>query len=85
MPYMYVPLCLQCEYSVLLSVQVYWNYITHMLTNLGSVSLERIHMMLGMFGNLKKDVGLNELRTFLEKKVLEQQLACTDGYYRLVQ
>lgn len=59
-----------------------------MLTNLGSVSLERIHMMLGMFGlhgNLKKDVGLNELRSFLEKKVLEQQLVCTNGYYRLVQ
>ena len=67
---------------------MYWNYITHMLTNLGTLSLERIHTMLGMFGlqgNQKKSIGLSELKMFLEKKTVEQQLFFNNGVYSLTQ
>ena len=59
-----------------------------MLTNLGSLSLERIHSMLGMFGlqgNVKKTISLHELKQFLQKKIIEQQLMLNNGSYSLVQ
>ena len=69
-------------------LQVYWNYIVHMLTNLGSLPLERIHSMLGMFGlqsNLKKPMGLSDLKLFLQEKAVEQKLVFNNGSYSLVQ
>ena len=66
-----------------LFLQVYWNYIKHMLTNLGSLSLERIHSMLGMFGlqgNTGRTLGLNDLTVFLNKKILAQQLVCHNNF-----
>ena len=69
-------------------LQVYWNYIVHMLTNLGSLPLERIHSMLGMFGlqgNIKKPMGLSDLKTFLQEKTVEQKLVFNNGSFSLVQ
>ena len=57
-----------------------------MLTNLGSLSLERIHSMLGMFGlqgNTGRTLGLNDLTVFLNKKILAQQLVFSNGCYSL--
>ena len=70
------------------SLQVYWNYIVHMLTNLGPLPLERIHSMLGMFGlqgNIKKPMGLSDLKTFLQEKTVEQKLVFNNGSFSLVQ
>lgn len=57
-----------------------------MLTNLGALSLERIHSMLGMFGlqgSQKKSIGLNELKAFLQKRTVEQQLVFSSNVYSL--
>ena len=56
-----------------------------MLTNLGSISFERVHTMLNMFGNMKEKIEPYELKQFLEKKVFEQQLFYSNGEYHLVQ
>ena len=67
-------------------LQVYWNYVKHMLTNLGTLTLDRIYSMMGMFGmqeTTKKTLGLNELRAFLTKKTQKQELVYNNGYYSL--
>ena len=58
-----------------------------MLTNLGPLSLERIHSMMGMFGlqgNVKA-LSLTDLKVFLQKKTAEQQLIFSNGSYSLLQ
>lgn len=65
-------------------LQIYWNYIIHMLTNLGPLSLERIHSMLGMFGlQGNQAIGLNDLKLFLQRKTVEQQLIFSSNAYSL--
>uniref|UniRef100_UPI00358E4051 anaphase-promoting complex subunit 2 isoform X2 n=1 Tax=Myxine glutinosa TaxID=7769 RepID=UPI00358E4051 len=71
-------------------MQVFWTYIQGMLTNLESLSLERIHSMLRMFammgptnGGTGAECSLNELRSFLNRKVKDNQLICTAGIYKL--
>lgn len=57
-----------------------------MLTNLESLSLERIYSMLRMFvvsGPALADIDLQELQGFLQKKVRDQQLLYAGGVYRL--
>ncbi|XP_006001484.1 anaphase-promoting complex subunit 2 [Latimeria chalumnae] len=63
-------------------LQVFWTYIQAMLTNLESLSLERIHSMLKMFV-MTGPIDIQELQSFLQKKVLDQQLVCFGGVYRL--
>ena len=44
--------------------------------------------MLGMFGlqgNIKKPMGLNDLKMFLQEKTVEQKLVFSNGSYSLVQ
>lgn len=53
---------------------VFWSYIEHMLTNLGRLSLERIHTMLKMFvmgSSSAAQCSKDELKQFLEAKVRE--------------
>ncbi|XP_078739097.1 LOW QUALITY PROTEIN: anaphase-promoting complex subunit 2 [Lampetra fluviatilis] len=67
-------------------MQVFWTYIQGMLTNLETLSLERIHSMLKMFamiGPAGGECDLAELRAFLGRKVKEQQLLCSGGMYKL--
>ncbi|TNN07029.1 Anaphase-promoting complex subunit 2 [Schistosoma japonicum] len=68
-------------------LQVFWSYITAMLTNLGSLSLDRIHSMLRMFA-LGSTSGLefskDELRRFLDRKIREGQLGCDGDVYKLI-
>ncbi|VDP27287.1 unnamed protein product [Schistosoma mattheei] len=67
-------------------LQVFWSYITAMLTNLGSSSLDRIHSMLKMFAlGSTSSLGFNrdELRRFLDKKIREGQLSYDGEMYKL--
>lgn len=78
----------QCD-SLLLAcppLQLFWTYIQAMLTNLESLSLERIHSMLKMFvmtGPVVTEIDIQELQGFLQKKVRDQQLIYSGGVYRL--
>uniref|UniRef100_A0A8C4V8E2 Anaphase-promoting complex subunit 2 n=1 Tax=Falco tinnunculus TaxID=100819 RepID=A0A8C4V8E2_FALTI len=67
-------------------LQLFWTYIQAMLTNLESLSLERIHSMLKMFvmtGPVVTEIDLQELQGFLHKKVRDQQLIYSGSVYRL--
>lgn len=59
-----------------------------MLTNLGSLPLERIHSMLKMFAvqgpsSAGSDCSLQELKSFLDFKVKEEKLTLASGVYSL--
>ncbi|XP_051022411.1 anaphase-promoting complex subunit 2 isoform X2 [Acomys russatus] len=65
---------------------LFWTYIQAMLTNLESLSLERIYSMLRMFvvtGPALAEIDLQELQGYLQKKVHDQQLIYSAGVYRL--
>uniref|UniRef100_A0A4W4F9E1 Anaphase-promoting complex subunit 2 n=1 Tax=Electrophorus electricus TaxID=8005 RepID=A0A4W4F9E1_ELEEL len=67
-------------------LQLFWAYIQAMLTNLESMTLERIHSMLRMFvvtGPGATEMDVNELQAFLQKKVRDHQLIVSTGVYRL--
>ncbi|XP_051961159.1 anaphase-promoting complex subunit 2 [Xyrauchen texanus] len=67
-------------------LQLFWAYIQAMLTNLESMTLERIHSMLRMFvaaGPGVTEMDVNELQAFLQKKVRAHQLTVSTGVYRL--
>lgn len=66
--------------------QLFWAYIQAMLTNLESMTLERIHSMLRMFvaaGPGVTEMDVNELQAFLQRKVRAHQLIVSTGVYRL--
>uniref|UniRef100_A0A8C1FG76 Anaphase-promoting complex subunit 2 n=2 Tax=Cyprinus carpio TaxID=7962 RepID=A0A8C1FG76_CYPCA len=67
-------------------LQLFWAYIQAMLTNLESMTLERIHSMLRMFvaaGSGVTEMDVNDLQAFLQKKVRAHQLIVSTGVYRL--
>ncbi|OCT66856.1 anaphase-promoting complex subunit 2 [Xenopus laevis] len=67
-------------------MQLFWTYIQAMLTNLESLPLERIHTMLKMFvmtGPVVTEIDIQELQSFLQKKVSDHQLVYSGGVYRL--
>lgn len=66
-------------------LQVFWNYIVGMLTNLDSMSLERIHQMLKLFASQAPgfEFSIEELKAFLQKKVREHKLNYVHGAYHL--
>ncbi|XP_075999139.1 anaphase-promoting complex subunit 2 isoform X2 [Genypterus blacodes] len=67
-------------------LQLFWAYIQAMLTNLDTMTLERIHTMLRMFvatGPVVTEMDVNELEAFLQRKVREHQLIMSAGVYRL--
>ncbi|KAM6985081.1 anaphase-promoting complex subunit 2 [Aplochiton taeniatus] len=67
-------------------LQLFWAYIHAMLTNLESMTLERIHSMLRMFvatGPVVTEMDVNELEAFLQRKVRDHQLVVSAGVYRL--
>lgn len=68
------------------SLQLFWAYIQAMLTNLDSMTLDRIHSMLRMFvatGPVVTEMDVNELEAFLQRKVRDHQLMVSAGVYRL--
>jgi anaphase-promoting complex subunit 2 len=68
-------------------MQLYWTYIVGMLTNLGALPLDRIHMMLSMFVQApqKYDCKPEHLSAFLEQKIREDLLEASGGMYKLKQ
>ncbi|KAL0965447.1 hypothetical protein UPYG_G00281380 [Umbra pygmaea] len=67
-------------------LQLFWAYIQAMLTNLETMTLERIHTMLRMFvatGPVVTEMDVNELQAFLQRKVRDHQLSFSAGAYRL--
>ncbi|KER22558.1 hypothetical protein T265_09389 [Opisthorchis viverrini] len=67
-------------------LQVFWSYIVAMLTNLGGLSLDRIHSMLRMFAlgsTTTLECNRDELRQFLDKKLHDSELVFDGETYRL--
>lgn len=77
-------------------LQIFWSYITNMLINLESLSLEAIFRMLKMFamqgagsgagGSGSAPTGeynIDVVRQFLDKKVREHELVFVAGLYKL--
>ncbi|XP_037078099.1 anaphase-promoting complex subunit 2-like [Pollicipes pollicipes] len=65
-------------------LEVFWNYIVGMLTNLASLPLERIQGMLRLFAMAgAEECSTQELRSFLDKKVKQHKLLFSGGLYRL--
>ncbi|GAA57494.1 anaphase-promoting complex subunit 2 [Clonorchis sinensis] len=67
-------------------LQVFWSYIVAMLTNLGGLSLDRIHSMLRMFAlgsTTTLECNRDELRQFLDKKLHDSELIFDGETYRL--
>ncbi|KAL1551051.1 anaphase-promoting complex subunit 2 [Salvia divinorum] len=64
---------------------VYEKFITGMLTNFGSMALDRIHNTLKMFciGDPSYDKSLQQLQSFLAGLVAEEKLELRDGMYFL--
>ncbi|KAI3467318.1 hypothetical protein Pfo_023981 [Paulownia fortunei] len=64
---------------------VYEKFITGMLTNFGSMALDRIHNTLKMFciGDPPYDKSLQQLQSFLSGLVAEEKLELRDGMYFL--
>ncbi|XP_057777181.1 anaphase-promoting complex subunit 2 [Salvia miltiorrhiza] len=64
---------------------VYEKFITGMLTNFGSMALDRIHNTLKMFciGDPSYDKSLQQLQSFLAGLVAEEKLQLRDGMYFL--
>lgn len=56
-----------------------------MLTNLDSLTLERIHQMLRMFAFQGPTIecSIQELSQFLDKKVREHRIVYSGGLYKL--
>lgn len=66
-------------------MHMYWIYITGMLTNLGSLSLDRIHSMLSMFVQAphKYECTKDQLAGFLQGQVGVGLLEVRGGVYSL--
>uniref|UniRef100_A0A3Q2X2A9 Anaphase-promoting complex subunit 2 n=1 Tax=Haplochromis burtoni TaxID=8153 RepID=A0A3Q2X2A9_HAPBU len=67
-------------------LQLFWVYVQAMLTNLDTMTLERIHTMLRMFvatGPVVTEMDVNELEAFLQRKVRDHQLIMSGNVYRL--
>jgi anaphase-promoting complex subunit 2 len=64
-------------------LQVFWSYILGMLTNLDSMTLERIHQMLKLFATTSFEFSQDELKSFLQRKVREHKLVYAYGVYQL--
>lgn len=71
---------------IVVLLQIFWSYILGMLTNLGGMSIDRIHSTLKMFALGSSDVSecsRQHLRQFLERKVRNGELVYEDDLYKL--
>ncbi|KAI9139125.1 hypothetical protein BKA69DRAFT_1030788, partial [Paraphysoderma sedebokerense] len=66
-------------------MSIYWSYIVGMLTNLGSLPIDRIHSMLSIFVQApnKFNRSIEDLRDFLALMVREDKLDFSGGVYKL--
>nr|DAD21287.1 TPA_asm: hypothetical protein HUJ06_022750 [Nelumbo nucifera] len=73
------------EEQILKEMTVYEKFIMGMLTNFGSMALDRIHNTLKMFcvADPPYDKSLQQLQSFLSSLVSEEKLELRDGMYFL--
>lgn len=64
-------------------LELYWSFVTGMLQGNPSLSVERIHSLLGMFVEGGYEQTLPELKKFLDEKVSAGELAFSAGEYQL--
>jgi len=67
-------------------LQTYWSYVVGMLTNIGTLPLERIHSMLKMFavtGPAGSQCTADDVKQFLDAKVKAGELQFSNGLYKL--
>ncbi|ORY03191.1 hypothetical protein K493DRAFT_207320, partial [Basidiobolus meristosporus CBS 931.73] len=66
-------------------MRIYWSYIVGMLTNLGTLPLDRVQSMLSMFVQApnKYNRSAEELQDFLELMIREDKLEFSLGMYKL--
>eukprot|EP01135_Chromosphaera_perkinsii_P010821 Nk52_evm16s2241 gene=Nk52_evmTU16s2241 len=64
-------------------MNVYWSFIVGMLTNLDTLPLDRIHMMLEMFVQDRVICTKEQLKSYLDQMVSEDKLISTGGMYSL--
>lgn len=64
-------------------MRVYWSFVVGMLTNLGTLPLERIQGMLKMFVPTGYNRSEEQLKEFLTMMVDEEKLEFTSGAYKL--
>ena len=64
-------------------MEVYWHYVTGMLTNQGSMPLQSIVMMLKMLVEGGFPFKNEELKEFLERRVQEGKLEMVGGNYKI--
>eukprot|EP00833_Pecoramyces_ruminatium_P000562 jgi/Orpsp1_1/1174594/evm.model.c7180000050693.1 len=63
-------------------MRIYWNFISNMITNLGGMTIERIHQMLQVcLPSYKSEV--EQLRSFLELTVQENKLELSGDIYTI--
>ncbi len=64
-------------------MKIYWSFVVGMLTNVGTLPIDRIHSMLGMFAP-SYNRSSEELREFLSRMIKEECLEFKGGVYRLI-
>ncbi|ORX85316.1 hypothetical protein BCR32DRAFT_96230 [Anaeromyces robustus] len=63
-------------------MRIYWTFISNMITNLGGMTIERIHQMLQVcLPNYKSQI--EQLRSFLELMIHENKLDLNDDVYTI--
>ena len=69
-------------------IQIFESYIIGMLSNMGQLSLDKIHSMLKMYASATPEVKYNhspqQLRSFLQQLCVNEKLECSNGLYRLL-
>lgn len=63
-------------------MSVFWNFIVGMLTNVGSLEIDRIHSMLGMFAP-NYDRTVTQLASFMGTRMREGLVEMKGGMYKL--
>jgi len=61
-----------------------WSYVKGMLTNLGTLSADRIFNMISMCSSPDSQFDISKLKEILNKKIQEGLLSCDGGRYQLV-
>ena len=67
-------------------MQNLWEYVEGMLTNLGSMPLEKLHSMLLMFAVSDEsagDVSVDDLKRLMEAKIIAGKVTYSSGLYSL--
>ncbi|XP_055327644.1 anaphase-promoting complex subunit 2-like [Paramacrobiotus metropolitanus] len=76
----------QDEQNVHIQLQMFWKYMTTVLNNVPTITIDRLFSMIRMFiirGQTKKDVTIDHLRQYLDAKVRARELVFSNNRYSL--